>query len=148
MDMSSQLTPNQILDLVLDRSSFGNPEAFLQRFSSHLVKDFDPSRFFYGPVVGSFGHSHVVVQGGIAKSIVYDEARALYLAYFVKEETGWKLHSINWWCPACNCRGYVFNGSGSGIPNLCVVCGGVGWGDLGDFDICFAETGSIEIDAS
>jgi hypothetical protein len=144
--MATELTPKQILDMVLDKSSFDDQEAFRKKYAEYLVEGFDTNTFFYGPVTGSFGHSHVIIQGKIAKSIVYDDARIPYLAYFIKEASGWKLHSINWWCQACNGSGMVFNGSGSYIPNLCAVCGGNGWGDLGDFELCIAETGEIEIE--
>ena len=61
--MDSNLTPKQILDRVLDESSFGDSDAFVRKFSAYLVKDFSGKAFFEGPITQRLGSSHIIIQG-------------------------------------------------------------------------------------
>jgi hypothetical protein len=132
--MISELTPKQLLDLLFDASSYGDKEAFLQRFSPYLVKGFNPV-WFARPAYGRANKSRVVIQRNIAKSIISNDYYTPWLVYFIKEETGWKLHSINEICMTCDGRGILSDN----VPEICPGCGGSGWGILGDFDICIAS---------
>jgi hypothetical protein len=122
------------LEMILDVSSFGDLEAFLRRFAPYLAKDFNPG-LFARPIRERLNDSRMVIQGDIAKSIVSDSYGTPILAYFIKEESGWKLDSMNEICMACDGRGI----SSYGVIAICPACGGSGWGILGEFDICIAS---------
>lgn len=100
-----------------------------QRFQKFLSDDFDITNLALRIDPKAVTLSDVLITGNFAKILVHEKFGE-YLAILIRNDRDeWLLQQLTFQCITC---------FGVGIygEEICNVCGGAGWGTLGDVEFC------------
>jgi hypothetical protein len=103
-----------------------------KRFGRYLSPEFDVTDLGTHLEPSTVMLSDALIVGKVAKIVVHARPDLPYLALLRQEEKGWLLYKFTFQCITCF-------GVGVYGKDVCNVCGGTGWGTLGELEFCKGE---------